>query len=146
MQDQAPHSMMETLMALDACTPTTLVCHKGEWSRITSTPKPHVREKALDPHPDQNLARFICSGIRYGFRIGFNYRTCSYKPVKGNMKSVRLPRDVVEQYLVEEKWKDYSNQRHSHVSRSVLLESFRNMSQGDGAFCHLQEEVVWMTA
>lgn len=102
-QDPASQSMTEALRALDSCRPMTAQHHKGDWSQIISPLKPDVWEKALESHPDRDFARFICTGIRNGFRIGFNYSTSSCKPAKGNMQSVSQHREVVERYLGEER-------------------------------------------
>ena len=97
------HPLTVSLRAMDRCTPTTAIHHEPEWSHIASPLKPEVWERALELHPDQEFARFICSGIRYGFRIGFSYHLCSCKPAKGNMQSVSQHQDVVERYLGEER-------------------------------------------
>ena len=95
--------MTEALRALDSCRPTSAQHHEADWSRVTSPLKPEVWEKALESHPDWDFVTLICSGIRYGFRVGFNYQASSCKSAKGNMLSVTQHRDVVEQYLGEER-------------------------------------------
>ena len=102
-QDSACTSMTEALLALDSCRPMAVQCHRGDWSRIVSPLKPDIWEKALESHPNRDFARLICSGIRHGFRVSFNYHTSSCKPAKGNMQSVSQHRDVVEQYIGEER-------------------------------------------
>ncbi len=102
-RDSAWHSMTEALRALDSCRPTTAQHHKGDWCRVISPLKPDLWEKALESHPDRDFSRLICSGVRYGFRVGFNYHTSSCKPAKGNMQSVSQHWDMVERYLGEER-------------------------------------------
>ncbi len=48
-------------------------------------------EEALAAHPDQSFARYICNGIKYGFRIGFDYAQAEalLKSHKRNMPSAR---------------------------------------------------------
>ena len=100
-QDSTGHSMTEALLALDSCRPTTAQHHKGDWSQVTFPLKPDMWEKALESHPDWDLARLMCLGRQYGFRVGFNYHTSSCKPGKGkgkgegNIQSVSQHRDVV---------------------------------------------------
>ena len=58
-------------------------------------------EPFLHSHPDQRLAAFLRRGIRYGFRIGFD----AAQPLrchKGNLKSVDLNPQVVDQYIANE--------------------------------------------
>ena len=81
------HPLTESLRAMDMCTPTTAMHHEAGWSQIASPLKPDMWEQVLESHPDREFARFICSGIRCGFRLGFNYHSCSCKPAKGNMQS-----------------------------------------------------------
>ena len=44
-------------------------------------------DQALQQHPDKDFRAYIMSGIRYGFRLGFNYGA-RCRPVNRNMKSV----------------------------------------------------------
>ena len=50
-------------------------------------------------HPDQAFAQYICTGIKQGFHIGFNYQLARCRSAKGNMKSVQEHKEVVEQYI-----------------------------------------------
>lgn len=74
-----------------------------EWSRITTTLKPETRERALACHLKREFAQYVCSGIRQGFRIGFDYRRAQLTPVHRNMKSAVEHGEVVEKYLSEER-------------------------------------------
>ena len=59
-------------------------------------------ERALVNHPDQEFVSFLLRGMRGGFRIGYNRRGHSCKPVSRNMQSARLNPQVVEEYLAKE--------------------------------------------
>ncbi len=54
-------------------------------------------EKALAAHPDPAFARYICQGLRHGFR-----HESPLKPAAGNMESARLHPEVVSEYLQKE--------------------------------------------
>ena len=58
-------------------------------------------EKALAAHPDPAFARYICQGLRHGFRIGFRHES-PLKPAAGNMESARLHPEAVSGYLQKE--------------------------------------------
>ena len=89
----------EALLALDSCRPVKAQKHNGDWDRIVTPLQPKVWERALASHTDQEFVRYLCSGFREGFRIGFSYQVSACKPVRGNMKSASEHKDVVEQYL-----------------------------------------------
>jgi len=59
-------------------------------------------ERALAVHPDREFAQYVCSGIRHGFRIGFDYQRARLTPVHRNMKSTMEHGEVVK-YLGEER-------------------------------------------
>lgn len=61
-------------------------------------------DRCLATHPDQRLRRYIVDGIRYGFRIGFEY-TNGYNHTQGprnNLPSAREHPEVVREYLANE--------------------------------------------
>ena len=89
----------ESLLALDSCRPLEAQVHHGDWATIVTPLQPREWERALLAHPDQEFARYVCSGIREGFRIGFDYRCARCKSGPGNMKSVQEHGDVVERYI-----------------------------------------------
>ena len=93
---------MESLISLESCRPMEAKVHHGNWARIVTPLRLSEWEKVLAPHPDQEFKRFICSGIRDGFRIGFDYRNARCKRGPGNMKSVQEHEEVVEQYIGSE--------------------------------------------
>ena len=58
-------------------------------------------EAALARHPDRDFAAYICSGIRFGFRIGF-VRSCSLKSASANMFSSFQHPDIIQEYISKE--------------------------------------------
>ena len=58
-------------------------------------------EAALQAHPDRAFAHLITSGIREGFRIGFN-RACPLRPATRNNPSATEHSAVVSEYLAKE--------------------------------------------
>ena len=56
---------------------------------------------ALASHPDQAFARYICDGLWFGFRIGFQYGS-PLKSVSSNMLSATVHPEVVADYLQQE--------------------------------------------
>lgn len=55
----------------------------------------------LHGHPDQAFTEYILSGLRHGFRIGFN-RSCPLRAAKHNMQSALEHPEIVTCYLEEE--------------------------------------------
>ena len=60
-------------------------------------------DRLLASHPDREYARWVCQGVREGFRLGFDWRRCSCRPASGNMRSVVDHREVVEKYIQGER-------------------------------------------
>ena len=72
---------------------------------LASNPSPlnwQTWEQMLGSHPDRCYANYITSGIRDGFRIGFNYSLHRCKKAANNMKSALEHPMVVRDYLQEE--------------------------------------------
>lgn len=59
-------------------------------------------DEGLREHPDNNFASYVVSGIREGFRIGFDYQSYRYKSAKRNMISATDHANVVRDYLAKE--------------------------------------------
>ena len=55
-------------------------------------------ESALATHPDRAFAHYICNGLRWGFRIGFDHSS-PLKSASSNMVSAHLHPEVVTAYL-----------------------------------------------
>lgn len=73
--------------------------HDGPWARIVTPLRLSEWESALSMHSDQEFKSFICSGIRDGFRIGFDYHSARCRRGPGNMKSVQEHEEVVKRYI-----------------------------------------------
>jgi len=60
-----------SLLALAACTLVTARAHQGEWDEnCYSTSSVHMG-KGLADDPDRELGKFLGTGIRGGFHVGF---------------------------------------------------------------------------
>lgn len=90
---------IDSLLALAACTPSSLLSHDSGWGKIVTPLRVSAWEKGLASHPDRDFAKFICDGVREGFRVGFNYRMCQCHSLEGNMRSMVEHREVVERYV-----------------------------------------------
>lgn len=67
-----------------------------------STPlKVDAWSAALAGHPDSDFARYVTSGLRYGFHIGVN-STRDLKGAKANMLSARQNPAVIDDYIQKE--------------------------------------------
>ena len=64
-----------------------------------------VREwqSLLELHPDKEFSQYLLNGFTYGFRIGFNYKSHTYRAGKRNMASAVENPQVVEEYLAKER-------------------------------------------
>ena len=80
--------------------------------RAINPPSPHLDvvttqlvveawAQALSRHPDKAFAHYICTGLRFGFRIGFSGNVC-LKPAPNNMRSAHDHPTVVSEYLAKE--------------------------------------------
>ena len=76
--------------------------HNSEMLLRVSTPlNTEAWARVLAAHPDQAFARYICEGLRSGFRVGFQYGS-PLKSATANMPSAQLHPEVVQSYLQEE--------------------------------------------
>ena len=65
---------------------------------------PLIREAwamAISTHPDQAVARYICNGLQFGFRIGFAYGA-PLRSASTNMESARQYPAIISDYLRKE--------------------------------------------
>ena len=89
---------MEDLLHLDACRLKENTTLPSALNRVNSPLRWQEWDARLSSYPDQRLRAYLIEGLRYGFRVGFNYdSTCRH--VKGNMKSARDNPQVVQDYL-----------------------------------------------
>ena len=59
-------------------------------------------EDCLRNHRDWRFATYITSGIREGFRVGYDYQTHRFKKAEVNMRSALEHPQVVQEYLARE--------------------------------------------
>ena len=94
---------MEHLQQLDACRPTGHNQLPPGLREINTPLGWREWDQLLAPHPDQQFRSYIVEGIKYGFRVGFNYSyAMSCKDAKCNMSSALDNPQVVREYLALE--------------------------------------------
>ena len=87
------------LLCLDFCRRTAQIS-----PLLAAVSTPLVVEswaRSLSHHPDRSFARYICTGLRFGFWIGFR-EVVSLKSAPVNMGSAREHPAVVSEYLANE--------------------------------------------
>jgi len=88
------------LICLDFC--RRLTTHKSSLLEQVSTPLAvEAWAKALSRHSDRAFARYICTGLKFGFRIGFSGGTLLHSATE-NMRSTHEHPSVVSDYLQKE--------------------------------------------
>ena len=93
---------MDDLLALDACrSRTPQIIWPSGMQAVTTPLCWQSWDCCLANHPDQQFRRYIVEGIRFGFRIGFNYDHACRRSSR-NMSSTRDHAQVVRDYLSEE--------------------------------------------
>ena len=94
---------MEDLQRMEMCATTeglNLLSKLASVS-ITSPLQWRVWDEALRDHPDQRFRNYIVTGLRDGFRIGFQGARSGCTVTK-NMRSAEEKADVISRYLQEE--------------------------------------------
>ena len=91
------------LMQLDSCrSPSNSVLPTlSDLTAIRSPFSPDAWEAALTTHPDRAYVSYLLSGLKHGFRIGFDRRHHLIQ-AKDNMPSTKNNRDVITAYLRNE--------------------------------------------
>ena len=89
---------MEDLLHLDARRPKGNVTIPPELNSVNSPLRWQEWDAKLSSYPDQRLRAYLVEGIRYGFRVGYNYDSVC-RPAKGNMKSALDNPQVIREYL-----------------------------------------------
>lgn len=89
-------------MAFDFCRPAQGQEHGGqELMRVTTPLRHSAWVEALASHPDRAFARYICDGIRDGFRIRFQ-RGAPLRSSQANIETADQHPDVVTRGIEEE--------------------------------------------
>ena len=111
------------LLALDLCRPPP--SHHHPLLGAVQTPlRVSAWASALSAHPDRAFVRFLLSGIKVGFRIGFR-RPAPLRSASRNMRSALDHPDVVQAYL------------DSECSRGRMLGPFSASAQASLPPCHI---------
>ena len=97
-----PYPYLSHLLSLDACSPSTPLALPSELQVTTTLFISPAWEAMLKGHPDACFTNFILSGIKSGFRIGFNYSRAALRPAQKNMRSAVEHPEVVDAYLCNE--------------------------------------------
>ncbi len=92
---------MEDLLQLDACRPTAPIRLPARMEEVTTPLRWQEWDRCLANYPDQRFRAYITSGIRYGFRVGFDCRHACRKS-RRNMSSAQVKTEVVRDYLALE--------------------------------------------
>lgn len=95
-------SRTDSLLALAAYSPLRAKKHRTEWARVVTPLRLNNWVKGLASHPDKCFVDYVCSGIRDGFRIGYDCQGSRCKRATKSMRSIEEPADVVEEYLQKE--------------------------------------------
>ena len=94
------------------------ICRAGGFDRLdkcrrVSQPAPafqgvakplrwEIWQEALIAHPDREMVDYIVTGLREGFRIGYNYQAHKCKRSEDNMRSAKDHPQVVDSYIRKE--------------------------------------------
>ena len=101
--ESGKYEYMADLHALNSRIPSHRPSKLPEsFSGIISPLKPGVWEYHLQSLPDRECADYLVSGLKQGFRIGFNYEQCSITGARSNMLSALQHSEVIDSYLQEE--------------------------------------------
>ena len=93
---------MEDLQALDSCRRRQPVRVSPALMGMTSPLRWEVWQEALVLHPDKQYVDYLISGLREGFRIGFDYNNHHCKKCKENMRSAKQQPQIVAEYIRKE--------------------------------------------
>ena len=93
---------MSDLVALNDKIPPNPLKPIPELQTIETPLKLEAWGEALSNHPDYGFVHYILEGLHNGFRIGFDYTSCTTTPTKGNMLSAAQHADVINEYLKKE--------------------------------------------
>ena len=103
LSEQKPYPYTAHVVALQACIPSA-PCTKlpASAERIVTPLKLQNWLSAMKEYPDAQFANYIETGIKHGFRIGFQYGSVRCISTKANAKSASLHPRPITTYLNEE--------------------------------------------
>ena len=93
---------LSQLQALDSCRPSQQLSLPDELHVITTPLRVSAWEEALGKHPDRQFVEYVVSGLKNGFRIGFDHITSKLTSSRNNMLSAKENPHVVDEYLLHE--------------------------------------------
>eukprot|EP00731_Ephydatia_muelleri_P029970 Em0021g493a len=95
------HPYTAELVALQSCmsAPMLLI---GSFEGGRTPLKPMAWEMALAGHPDRRFVSYICTGLKEGFRIGFNHHSHPLKSAAANMFSAQQHPEIIQNYISNE--------------------------------------------
>ena len=93
---------MEDLRHLDACRPEVPTDMPSPMKEVVTPLTWQEWDRELASHPDQKFREYVVNGLRWGFRIGFDYAHAACQKSIGNLASVKDQPQIVRDYLAEE--------------------------------------------
>lgn len=95
------YKYMDDLLRMDHCRPEVPTRLPTAMEQILTPLNWREWDRCLMAHPDQRFRTYIVEGIRYGFRIGFNYSSSCVSTPR-NMASAMKNPEVIREYLANE--------------------------------------------
>lgn len=96
------YKYINDLLSLDSCRPVNALSLPEACRQIRTPLKVEVWASQLRNHPDKAFVNYILSGIREGFRLGFDYKDSKLLPARSNMRSAINNPKVITDYLEKE--------------------------------------------
>ena len=90
------------VQALDSCRPSQQLSLPDELHVITIPLRVSAWEEAPSKHPDKQFAKYVVSGLKNGFHIGFDHIMSKLTSSQNNMLSAKEYPHVVDEYLLHE--------------------------------------------
>ena len=92
---------MDDLLQLERCRSITPSCLPPQMEMVSTSLDWREWDRSLASHPDQRFRSYIVNGIRFGFRVGFDYNASCGLSTQ-NMASTREHPQVIRDYLAIE--------------------------------------------
>jgi hypothetical protein len=93
---------MDDLLKLDACRPPQAITVPPRVDSINTPLHLEAWWVELKDHPDEVYVRYILSGIKDGFRIGYDYSAHTCASSGKNMQSAAAHPEPIDKYIEEE--------------------------------------------
>ena len=92
---------MDDLLQLERCRSTTPSRLPPQMEMVSTPLDWREWDRSLASHPDQRFRSYVVNGIRFGFRVGFDYNASCGRSTR-NMASTREHPQVIRDYLAIE--------------------------------------------